>query len=430
MLRRLLPCCLAMCLLVVLVSSLGLDAGSVAAGQPQPAPTLAYKVGIQAGHWPKAGAASCAASHPGDATCERCTVGEMEINKAVRDRVVSALRVKLGSGWTVDALDAGSNEVPNGYAADVLVAVHCDWCETDNPQSAGYKVARHGGIASLGGKDGSGDLSDQLVDLLYEHYGGATGLGQDRLEGHFTAGMLNYYALGAARSAAEAIIELGWLYRDYQVIADSSAGGGQDKMAQGIVDAVMYSLVLRGAPVGNDLAVSEQSDFAVAFTRELVPLRLVVKNTGYTVWSESEGYSMANAASPLGGPTVQHLTANVPPGGTASWDWTVVTPASWGIHRMVWQMKRGDVKFGPPVVFHLVVLPPQARELKESIEKQIREWKAQGQRKVEELVERLTREIEEWVRREAEKRAKGICPGLVGWLVLPVAAVALGRRTR
>jgi len=210
------------CGVVFLASNIwpvAVEAGSVL-------PQLAgFRVGIQAGH---------GQGDPGASSCDG-TVHEADITAAVAGMVVDLLHAY---GAQVD-LFIGRDPGLSGYEADAFVALHADYCpDPANPSTpSGYKVARYGGAAGSG-LNGSGDSSDQLVQALWDEYGRATGLPQDRSPGRFMPGMLHYYALGQIdASTPGAIIEMGWLSGDLAVLVDE-----QDRLATGIANSIVRFL--------------------------------------------------------------------------------------------------------------------------------------------------------------------------------------------
>lgn len=189
-------------------------------------PKLAgFRVGVQAGH---------GRGDQGASSCDG-TVHEADITAAVAGKVVDLLRRQ---GAQVD-LFVGRDPGLSGYHADAFVALHTDYCpDRANPSSpSGYKVARYGGTPGSG-LNGSGDPSDRLVQALWDEYGRATGLPQDRSPGHFTPGMLRNYALGQiSGSTPGAIIEMGWLSGDLNVLVNE-----QDRLAAGIANGIVRFL--------------------------------------------------------------------------------------------------------------------------------------------------------------------------------------------
>lgn len=190
-------------------------------------PQLAgFRIGVQAGH---------GRGDPGASSCD-ATVYEADINAAVANKVVDLLR---SYGAQAD-LFIGPESGLNGYQADAFVALHADHCPDPAKPSipSGYKVARYGGAAGSG-LNGSGDSSDRLAQALWDEYGRATGLPQDRSPGHFPDRMLGYYALEQIdASTPGAIIEMGWLSGDLEVLVNE-----QDKLAAGIANGIVRFLV-------------------------------------------------------------------------------------------------------------------------------------------------------------------------------------------
>jgi hypothetical protein len=384
-----------------------------------------HHVGIQAGHWPKAGSRGCGNLPPNDPNYrENYTVNEE------RDRVVEILEHELDpEDYAIDAIDGdhGTNDVPVGYEAGTFVALHCDHCETSKVLSAGYKAARYGGTKELLGKDGSGDDSDALVARLLARYGTATGLGFDEQPGHYTVGMLNYYGLGnLERSTPGAIIEMGWLFRDYEVISDDKPGGGQDRMARGIANAVLEQL---GKEVPDDkLEVYEQTHFTLLDPGEGWYPALFLRNTGGAVWSAQQVYALEAVDNPWDDRTRIELKEKVRPGGIAKLVWGTISSQRPGLSSSTWQMKHQGEAFGPKLRIYAVVVPTEAVELRERLEKLIEEWRQQGKEKVDELVKKLTAELKEYAQSAFERWLHETCGVSVLLVIAP--ALLLARRRR
>jgi hypothetical protein len=189
------------------------------------------KIGIQAGHWPGPGASSADGK-----------VNESEITYSVANKVVAILNsnTQLNSWgpYTAEVLE-GNQAAVSGYNADAFVALHCDWAA---PGCQGFKVSRFNGQPGTGLKGDDG-FSDRLVTSIWSNYKAWTGLSEDRAAGHFTTGMLQYYALnpgiGITDKTPGAIMEMGWLSGD---LAFMTSPAGQQKMAQGIANAIINFL--------------------------------------------------------------------------------------------------------------------------------------------------------------------------------------------
>lgn len=197
---------------------------------PGPIPTPAdwvppegpIRIALQAGHWRANEAPRELSGLRGNGTAWRGTA-EWETNLDIAERAGAMLR---GLGYEVDILPA---VVPPGYRAHLFIAIHADG--SSDPAASGYRVAAPR-------RDATG-RAGQLVDLLQESYGEATGL---RELGTVTRRMQNYYAFNFRRyehalhpMTIAVIIETGFVTsaRDRSVIMDAP-----DRAAQGIVDAV------------------------------------------------------------------------------------------------------------------------------------------------------------------------------------------------
>ncbi len=156
--------------------------------------------------------------HRGYDTGTVCPDGltEVSVNQGIADLVVQGLKQR---GAQVDLLDEYDGRLP-GYAADALVSIHADSCESD---FSGYKVA------SL---EGGSAASAQLADCLWARYGAATGL--PRHPDTITDNMLLYHAFKqVAPSTPAAIIETGFLKADRTLLT-----GRRELAADGIVGGI------------------------------------------------------------------------------------------------------------------------------------------------------------------------------------------------
>jgi N-acetylmuramoyl-L-alanine amidase len=205
--RRLL---LAVAIIAILAAA-GLAWNSTGAGGG-PAGVLAL-LGLPGGK--SLGHIGIVAGHSGNDSGAVCPDGltEAQVNRAVAEAVARSLRRR---GATVDLLQE-FDPLLSGYQADAFVSIHADSCEVDR---SGYKVA------SL---EGGSDASQRLTDCLWERYNAATSLEPD--PNTITYDMSRYHAFGEiSPQTPAAIIEIGFLKADRQIIADRP-----ERAAQGIV---------------------------------------------------------------------------------------------------------------------------------------------------------------------------------------------------
>jgi len=193
---------------------------------PSPAdwkpPEGPVRIALQAGHWRADEAPNELSGLRGNGTAWRGTA-EWETNLDIAERA-GAMLTELG--YEVDLLPA---VVPPGYRAHLFIAIHADG--SNDPAASGYRVAAPS-------RDATG-RAREVVDLLEESYGEATGL---RRLPTVTRRMKNYYAFNFRRyehalhpMTIGVIIETGFITsaRDRGVIMDAP-----ERAARGIVDAV------------------------------------------------------------------------------------------------------------------------------------------------------------------------------------------------
>ncbi len=84
-----------------------------------------------------------------------------------------------------------------------------------------------------------------------------------------------------------------------------------------------------------------------------------------------------------------------------------------GPKQQVWQLQRAGNAAGDKTRVHLVVVPEQARELKLEVERQIAEWRTQGEEELDTLLEELSCQIAAWLAQQAEQQASQCLQGNV-----------------
>jgi len=174
--------------------------GLVRIPKPKVDPKGQRRVGIQIGHW-----------QTDDVPKEYGTriqlqtgtswggVTEVDVTTEIADRMATILTAQ---GIAVDILPT---TIPEGYLADVFIALHCDGDGVG--VLSGFKMA-HGSRR--------GPYEDRLMTTIKDVYAKATGMDYDAE--HVSRGMTNYYALNWSRYqhatspfTPATIIELGFL---------------------------------------------------------------------------------------------------------------------------------------------------------------------------------------------------------------------------
>ncbi|MBU2611403.1 MAG: N-acetylmuramoyl-L-alanine amidase [Chloroflexi bacterium] len=169
------------------------------------------RIGIVAGHW----------GNDAGSVCENGTT-EQQVNLSIATLVQQKL---IAQGVQVDLLQEFDPRL-NGYQAAALVSIHNDSCTYVNEEATGFKVA-----AAQSSRDPN--LASRLTACLFDRYGRATGLPFHA--GSITNDMTGYHAFDEIdpRTTA-AIIETGFLYRDYDILTQRPG-----LIADGIVAGIM-----------------------------------------------------------------------------------------------------------------------------------------------------------------------------------------------
>lgn len=197
-----------------LVSASGADPVALDAAV-EPGPLEGFdRIGIVAGHY-------------GSDSGSVCTSGltEAEMNLKIATLVQKDLTDR---GYEVDLLEEFDDRLM-GYQGKLLVSIHLDSCEYVNDQATGFKVA-----AALSAQDVA--ASQRLTACLSDRYAKVTELPYHA--GSVTDDMTYYHAFSEIDpGTVAAIIEAGFLNRDYRIITEQT-----DLLAEGIVAGILCYL--------------------------------------------------------------------------------------------------------------------------------------------------------------------------------------------
>ncbi len=188
----------------------------------------ALRIAIVSGHW-------SGDTHPANVVPDTgavCDDGlkEVDINKAVADKVVALLKRK---GWQVDLLQEFDQKLKSDqpdYAPSVFLAIHSDSCVSgpNFPFATGYKIA-HAEPSDNPQED------DRLVACLRRDYEAQVkGYNLSFNQNTITTSMTEYHAFHQiVKMTPAAIIELGFIGNDRLILTRH-----QDELAAGIVDGL------------------------------------------------------------------------------------------------------------------------------------------------------------------------------------------------
>ncbi len=152
---------------------------------------------------------------------------------------------------------------------------------------------------------------------------------------------------------------------------------------------------------------------AVYFPEEERTNSVTLLNDGLLPWDPAS-YDLRITSDAFGAPASVPLGETVLAGEAVTWDSLPATaPSNAGIHRQKWQLHLGDNPVGEEATVFLIVVPQEAAELREDVERRIDEIIAEGQQRLEDELEQLAQEILESARQRitdwASNRINEIC---------------------
>jgi N-acetylmuramoyl-L-alanine amidase len=182
-----------------------------------------------------------------------------------------------------------------------------------------------------------------------------------------------------------------------------------------------------------DHASAEGFAIAVYFPEEERNNAVTLLNDGLMPWSPND-YTLVNTQEPFGAPETLPLPQLVPAGEMVTWDISAKAPETTGIYRQKWQLHQGEIPLGDEATVILIVVPQQAQDLKEDIERKIDELRQQGQQQLEDQLDQLRHQImeaaEEKITEWVTDAIHGICAGDSAVVILAAAAIFLQLRKK
>ena len=196
-------------------------------------------------------------------------------------------------------------------------------------------------------------------------------------------------------------------------------------------------------PVADSLAVfstlipefaatmTDQPGFVVLNPGESATLYVEMRNEGRQSWAPGKSVQLVQVGGELLGATSpQDLASTVSTGSINRWIFKLSAPGTTGLHQSIWQMKHNNTEISQAVTINVIVLPPEAKELRQKIEQQIDEWKKQGEQKADELLKQVTEEIKNYLGREVDKGVRSLCGTPAAILLIAVGVVINSKRKR
>lgn len=157
-----------------------------------------------------------------------------------------------------------------------------------------------------------------------------------------------------------------------------------------------------------DATPANPSDFAVSDPGKPVTLNLTFTNTGTRAWNTPDLAVVNVNNQPLGANSTQRVggTRQIVTGGKLPLTISLQAPANPGLYTSEWQLKSNDQLLGTKVTFYVIVLPPEAKDLREKIQQEIDQWRKSGEQKVDELLRQIQQQVKDWLAKQGQDLAK------------------------
>ncbi len=148
-----------------------------------------------------------------------------------------------------------------------------------------------------------------------------------------------------------------------------------------------------------DWAVPEGWHIATYFPEDSQTNRIGVRNDGLLEWGPFD-YSLLSVDGTYGADVQYLLPSRTAVNEVAYWEILVEAPKGPGVYRQEWQLLRGSESVGKKTTVYIIVVPEQARQLKEDIDLRIEELRQQGELEIKDFIDSLEKEALQWVARE------------------------------
>ena len=130
----------------------------------------------------------------------------------------------------------------------------------------------------------------------------------------------------------------------------------------------------------------QKPDWAVLVRGELINARITLENSGSATWFAGQ-YRLVVDRTPWGTEESLPILRNVAPGEKAQFTWKSGQFNTQGVYPVGLWMARGETAFPDnPIEFQIVVLPQELLEKRLDLNRQIKNWQADGQTEINRLV--------------------------------------------
>jgi len=209
--------------------------------------------------------------------------------------------------------------------------------------------------------------------------------------------------------APSALIEIAEIHGDAELLRNR-----KDDFGRSIAQAILEYLEID--PHCADWSISQGLLISTYFPEDSKINEINLLNDGLVAWRVQD-YSLVNQGNEYGAEAIYPLSQQTPVKEIATWDIPAVAPNRPGIFRQEWQLVRGEDQVGNKITVYLIVVPEEARQIKEDIDRRIEELRQRGEEEIERFIEQLEQEALAWVTRELPNLICGQNVMLIGFTI-------------
>jgi N-acetylmuramoyl-L-alanine amidase len=279
------------------------------------------------------------------------------------------------------------DEIVNGYDPTMGISIHTN-SGNGNPSGseAWYTVGGHDDSSS---KRLATILTDTISEFLQINNRGTFPETENRHGGLY----IHHWA------APSALVEIAFLQGDAELLRNN-----RNEFGRAIAAASLDYLEINKYCA--DWAISEGFIIGTYFPGETQTSEIQLRNDGLIEWDPLK-YFLVNSGNSFGADDMYPLFERTPVNELASWQIPITAPSKPGIYEQKWLLQGEVGSVGKPTTVHIIVVPIEARQLKEDIDHRIEELRMRGEEELDKFIEQLKQEAIDWF---AEELPHLICP--------------------
>lgn len=272
------------------------------------------------------------------------------------------------------------SEIVNGYDPTIGVSIHTNSGSGHPTGTEGWYTV--GGYNDEESKQLAASLADQISSRLKIPNRGSKPEIKNPRKGLYIH----------TWNAPSALVEIAFLQGDAELLRSQ-----KDDFGRAIAHAILEYLGIDTHCA--DWAEPQGLFVSTYFPGDTKTNEVALRNDGLLGWRAFD-YFLVNPGNEFGADVQYPLYSDTPVKDLATWDIPAIAPTRPGIYRQEWQLVRGSEQVGKKATVYMIVVPEEARQLKEDIDRQIEELRKRGEQEIEKFIEQLEKEALDWVTRE------------------------------